>query len=690
MRDDATAEPSQERYLDHPRVLLAVAVLVITATVIVAVGFYRHVVQAEFILRGWGWSTEGRDTLTAPRGAIVDTNEQVLAMSGHAPTIGVDPYLVHEREWEHVDAIRTILRRNPSISLAAFEDALRPEVRDAGVRYRVLGERVSGAEETMTALRALGVRGVYEQPQYVRRYPYGSLAGNLIGAFGGGPDGRGEAGLEQAWEAWLRPAPVAFPVTHDARRRAYTSGHAPRLEEVRGSNVQTSIDVRLQRLVEDTLHATIERFHAEQGVIVVSRPATGDVVAMAQYPGFDPSARGTRDGDIWLNLAVGASFEPGSTMKILTYAAAIDAGVTGEHATIDCHGGRYIVGGRLRRDTVPEGVVPLERAFQISSNAAAISLGRGLGQQRMTEYLRRFGIGEPLEMGLGSEASGRFKRARWSDSELATITYGYGVSLNALQLNMMTATIANGGVRMRPRLVQRVFRPDGTDVEVFPPQEVERAVSERAAAAVARFMTAASQNVRGATGRRAAIAGVPVAVKTGTAQLASPSGGYLEDTYVSSITGFLPSDDPRFVITILVAGTSTEFGYYGGEVGGPAFARIGASALLLDGVYLDEAIAALERLDGVEEEGEAGADSTFDRVPARARTGSGPGVPDVTGLWAGEAVGVLASRGYDIRVHGSGRVVFQLPSAGSLGTDTVELHLEHFDALADLLGTEGE
>lgn len=669
----------------HPvtwRISLIVAGLLCGLVAFVLRAWWLQVVVAEEHLDRGNWRHVTERTVEAPRGTIVDREGRELARSIHAPTLAFDPRYFVLNESNLAETLLAEIGDLDRFDEARFAEWMTAEPADVP-RYFVLERRMwpGRAEALLDRLHEAGIRSVYAVPEYRRVYPYRELAAHTLGFVRG--DGReGVAGVERVFDEALSGGTVSWSVLRDSDRRSYLLDEAPDVEAARGNTVVLTIDTPLQRVVEDALAETVEHFGAEQGVVVVSRPETGEILSLASWPPFDPNQPGGADDSVWAHPAVSHVFEPGSTAKMLTFAAAANEGLVGWDTPIDCENGRKRIGRYTIRDTHYDEVIPAWQVMQHSSNIGSANLGMQMSQATHRSYLEAFGFGSRTGLGFPGEEPGYIPGGRWPDITHATISYGHGFNLTPLQLNMMTAAIANGGRLMQPRLVREIRDASGEVIERFEPVVRGRPVRPEAAALVTRMLETVVEE--DGTGTAAAIEGFSVAGKTGTAELVDRSTGTYHDQYMSSFSGFVPADEPAFAITVMVLRPDPEIGYYGGVVAAPLFARIGEQALLLDGIFPEGELAdGLARVDVVDEDEDADADAAPSAAPAPANdptrgshveavstgtpvtapfageVGARDTVPDLRGRWVRDAMVEAAARGYRLTVNGTGRVVHQ-------------------------------
>ena len=324
------------------------------------------------------------------------------------------------------------------------------------------------------------------------------------------------------------------------------------------------------------MQEAVETHQAKSGVAVVMAPQTGDILALAHYPFFNPNNFKNFSPEIRRNRAVTDAFEPGSTLKLFSVAAALESGCCTPHTIFYCENGRYRIGANVVHDTEKHGWLSLQRIVKFSSNIGAVKIGETIGPETLHRTLAQFGFGRDTGLRFPGETRGSLAPAkRWTRFDVAAVSFGQGVSVSALQLTTAVAAIANDGVLMKPRAVRAITDPRGRTVTEFKPRALSRVVSSQTAAHLTRMM--ALVVAEGGTGTQARLEGYSAGGKTGTAQKIGPDGTYADDLYVSSFVGFAPLENPR--LAILVALDEPRDGYYGGVVAAPAFRRIAQEVL---------------------------------------------------------------------------------------------------------------
>ena len=528
------------------------------------------------------------------------------------------------------------------------------------------------------AVRQLKLKGIHLVAEPKRFYPKGSLAAAVIGYVG--LDDNGLAGLEYEYDKAVTGKPGEIVALTDARRSTYGEAETAGKPAQEGASLTVSLDSGLQFAAERELESTLESLQAKSGSAVVLDPWTGEILAMASAPGFDPNDYTRFGGEVRRNHAIADAYEPGSTFKIVTGSTALERGAIRLDEVFDTNHGLI----RIGRITIKEdkhhdyGRLTLAGILEHSSNIGIIQVGLRLGAQRLFEGASAFGVGKPTGVDLPGEASGIFRPlSRWSALSNASISMGQEVAVTALQLSRVAAVIANGGKLVAPHIVTSVRYPDGR-VEKPQSPEPARVISEETAAELRGMLQGV---VEKGTGTTAAIPGFTVAGKTGTAQKAGP-GGYQAGRYVPNFVGFVPAYNPRLVAVVVVEEPHGK--YYARDVAAPLFSRIVSQALDILRVAPTEqrlpstVLASSEGRVGYPEgvvpvsvkSSPAVEESPLvmpavETVSAGSDSVSGPVTPDVLGLSARQALAVFARLGISARLSGTGFVVSQDPPPGS-------------------------
>lgn len=609
--------------------------------------------------------------LAPRRGAIVDREGRPLAVTTNVESVFAIP--------SDIENPRAVARElAPLVKMPAAELARRLSERERDFVW--VARRVS--DSTARAVRETALPGVRLLKESARRYPEGSLAASVVGYVG--TDSQGLGGLESRWDEEVRGQPARVTVLRDAVQRSYAiqpgaPGGAGRrtTDEVEGASLRLTLHAGLQHAAERALESIRAETGARTASAVVLDSRTGEILAMASVPGFDPNSWADTTAEQRRCRPVADAFEPGSTFKVITAAAAIEAGTLGPDDVVNCGGGSLTIGRKTIREhgRAAWAALPLIDVLAHSSNVGAAYIGLGLGRANFHRAVRAFGFGSRSGVDLEGENAGLLRDpSAWSALSLPSISFGQEIGVNALQLARAFAAVANGGVLPTPYLVAEVARPGSDPLRRSPPPG-PRVLSEETSREMRRLLV---RVVEAGTGRKAAVPGFTVAGKTGTAQKAIPGAGYSPDRYVASFYGFLPAERPRVVIGVLV--DEPRGRTYGGDVAAPVFSVIAAEAMRVLGEpglpAEDRVTPSILTADLSRGAGPVSGALPPGLVPAALRHAFEPEdlgrlasgerlVPDVAGRSAREAVQELSRRGFRVQLAGHGFVVAQEPSPGT-------------------------
>ena len=490
------------------------------------------------------------------RGTIFDCKDRELAVSIDVASISASP--------QHVKDARSA---SSAISQALAIDGDRLSRKLSTERKFVWVKRHVSPKE-VKRVRDLGIEGVSFATEGSRFYPNKYLAAQLLGFTG--IDGYGLEGVEYNYDRYLRGSARRHTVLKDALGRRFGSD-AVRHSDTRGDDLILTIDQTIQYIVEKSLEAGVAACSAESGMAVVMAPQTGAILALANYPYYNPNSFSEYDQKSWRNRIVTDSFEPGSTLKVFTVAAALESGLVQPDTLFYAEKGEYQIGSNTIHDPHPRAWLSLAQVIKFSSNICAVKISEKIGPEALHRTLVRFGFDEKTGINCPGETAGRLlPYPRWSKMDASAIAFGQGISVSAIQLVRAVGAIANGGMLMHPFVLKAIVDPEGVLVRRFKPRQVRRAASPEAARALSKMMEAVVGP--GGTGASAAIEGYRICGKTGTAQKATGAGGYADDTYIASFVGFAPAERPEIVVLVVV--DEPKSGYHGGVVAAPIFRRI--------------------------------------------------------------------------------------------------------------------
>jgi cell division protein FtsI (penicillin-binding protein 3) len=610
------------------------------------------------------------------RGSIFDRNGQPLAVSIEVPSIVADvAEMFHGVDGE--GAQRVVLE-DAAVRIGAALSIDSKTIYDKLAtrrRFIWLKRRASSAETA--AIRDLTdpkkqvrpIHGLSIEGEGHRYYPGRELLGTVLGFVA--PDGQGKDGLELSLDEELRGHVEEVQGLRD--RNGHLLFEEGQIDEqaLAGHDVTLTIDSAIQHLAQQELDAAMGTYETKGGVVIVMDPNTGELLALASTPGYNPNDYGQADPDTRRDRAVTDRFEPGSVMKIFTLSAAFAQGVLKPTETINCEHGTYQVGNVVIHDTHMNDYLTPTQILAKSSNIGALKIGLRLGEPGLYAALRRFGFGEPTGLPLPGEASGVLRpRGRpWFDVETANASFGQGISVTAIQLATGLSAVANGGRLLEPLLVKRITTSTGDVVREGTTHVRRETVPPHVTKLMAEMLTAVTED--GGTGVEAAIPGFRVAGKTATAQKVDPATGkYSQQKFTASFIGFVPAERPRIVVVVVL--DEPMIGHYGGDLAGPVFRRVAEGTLRYLGVTpsthakkvsvsrsddpADKVIAAYRA---------ATAPAAQAAVPQAAAPNGIP-VPDVGNMGARDAVRAMLGAGLVPQVEGSGHAVRQTPAAGTI------------------------
>src|SRR5215510_8037371 len=494
------------------------------------------------------------------RGIIYDRNGNDLAMS-----VNVDSVFAVPSEIPDVHATAGILAKILKSDAADIENRMRASHAFAWVARKIDGD-------TSNRIRGMNLKGIYFQKEAKRFYPKRELAAQVLGYVG--LDDEGLGGIEREFDSRLKGKPGTMLISMDAKRHWF--GRVEKSSDP-GENIVLTIDEKIQYIAERELEQAIKDTHAEAGTIIVQNPHTGEILALANRPTFNPNVFTARDVKALQDRAVSNIYEPGSTFKIVTLSAALEEKLTKPDEVIDCQMGSIVVNGLRIHDHHPYAGLTVQQILEHSSDVGAIKLALRLGEERFDRYIRLYGFGSQTGIELPGETRGLTKPvSRWSKVSIGAISMGQEIGVSPLQLISMVSTIANDGVFVPARIIMGTTAPRSTSQLVaFHPAPGRRVISSMTAAQMRQMLEGVV--LRG-TGKKAILDGYSSAGKTGTAQKIDPATGtYSRYRYVASFTGFAPVNNPA--LTVLVVLDSPVGLHEGGQVSAPVFSRVAQQVL---------------------------------------------------------------------------------------------------------------
>jgi cell division protein FtsI (penicillin-binding protein 3) len=599
--------------------------------------------------------------ISAKRGDILDRHGRVLAYSVDSESVFAVPPDIENVSTAAAAVCRVLADCSPK-----DQEALVARLRQKRAFVYVRRQVTPAQARRIADLGLEGIRFVKEDHRF---YPKKQLAAQLLGFVG--VDNKGLAGLEAAYDSQISGTQGKLLYEKDARGHAFSRLERP---PTAGASVELTIDEYLQHIAERELHDAVARNKAVGGTVIVMDPNTGEILAMANEPTFNPNAFADAEPDQRRNRAVQDIYEPGSTFKVVTASAAIEEHLFGVDQMIDASGGRIKIGSRVIPDTHDYGVLSFTDVIVKSSNVGAIRVGLRLGPDRLGLYARRFGFGRVLSPDFPGETAGiLWDPARLDTSALASMSMGYQVGVTPLQMVTAVSAVANGGQLVEPRVVRALVR-DGKRLEVKP-TILGRTISKETSVTLTGIM---EQVVARGTATFAQIDGYTIAGKTGTAHKLV-NGRYSNTDYFASFVGFLPSRNPIAAIIVVLDSPHAQ-GHFGGPIAGPVFQQIAQATLrhYMIAPTLNAPPPVLVARRNAPLDIRSSRTSREASIIPIGAPGASHDLPDFRGLSAREVLRILTKMGLTARLHGNGVVAAQMPAAGASidqGT-TCELWLE--------------
>lgn len=649
-------------------------------------------------------STEAR-TLKATRGSILDRNGMQLAVTMTSASYGVWPRKVKDKEIAaHVLSGAAGMSEESVMNLLKSDKKYQYLIRHADMGTM---RKMDAVLDTLDSPLRVKIKAFERVPEYKRYYPLGRIGAHVIGYTD--IDSKGIEGLEKFFDRDLSGSDGRSLQLRDAMLRTDKFLSDPIVKAQNGLDMYLTIDWRIQEIAEEELEEAVTKSQAKYGGVIVMDSGTGEILAMANVPRFDPNdpaSFNSLDPNCRRNRLVTDMLEPGSTFKIVTFAEALETGVIKEDDPVNCMGGSYTIGSHTIGDAHKMGVVPARDVLIHSSNIGTVMIAERFGKQRLYERARLFGFGEVTGSDFPSETRGRLPNPiTWSNLSLPTIAFGQGVAVSPMQLAAAYAAIANGGEYLSPRIIRDFRDKSGEVVRPNPERRIRRVMTVQTAARLTELLC---EVVEVGTGTKAAVPGVRIAGKTGTAQrISEGSKGYANGKYVPSFVGFIADRNPRLVCLVMI--DTPEVGsYYGAQVSAPVFKNIINRIMNMGGSPVNGVLAngtastvktvllpsmkGLTSIDAANKLRALGLNSQIVGDPAvvmkqfplagaelnrgsnvtlytntfTAAHGDSISVPNLTGVALREAVQNLVQANLKVKVSGSGIVETQNPEPGTL------------------------
>ncbi|MDX2496317.1 MAG: penicillin-binding protein 2 [Desulfobacterales bacterium] len=543
------------------RVIIVGIVFTLFFTIIGAKAMYLQIFCRSWLSEKAATQYEVSLRSSGKRGTIYDRNLREMAVSIDVTSISAHPPQIKDPK-----AAAKSLAKALKINRNVLAKRLTSEKKFVWIKRKVTPKEAE-------TVKNLNIDGLGFLREHKRFYPNKTLGSQLVGFTD--IDDHGLEGIEFYYNDDLKGAVSRYTVLRDAHGRGFEAENITGSDSS-GKNLVLTIDSNIQYIAEKTLAETVTKFSAESGMAVVMATGTGAVLALAHFPFLNPNALNEFDQELWRNRVITDPFEPGSTMKIFSAAAAIESGSSSPNSIFYCENGAYRVGRHVVHDTHEYGWLSLQQIIKYSSNIGAIKFSTKTGSEYLFRTLRNFGFGTKTGIDCPGETAGSLASfKKWTKIDAGTISFGQGVSVSALQLVAATSAIANKGIFMKPYVVQAITDHNGRLIKSFAPSKGRRVISEKTARTLTRIMQTVT--TEGGTGVNAALEGYSVCGKTGTAQKIGKNGGYANGKYVSSFLGFVPSEHPKVAILVVIDEPKRQ--HYGGTVAAPAFKNIAQKTL---------------------------------------------------------------------------------------------------------------
>jgi cell division protein FtsI (penicillin-binding protein 3) len=655
------------------RALLVAAVIGFWMLVVAARLVYLQVSQHEGLVGRARQQQQNAIETTPQRGNLLDRHGRELARSIQTVSLFVDPYQLKPEDLQCTSsALAGALGENEKDLTQELQAAQTENKRFVWIARRLDVEKAN----PIIALKLPGLGSILEPKRY---YPNASLASHILGFVG--LDGQGLAGVEQSYNEKISGEPGRLFLERDATGKPYESYE---IAAKQGQTVVLTIDQAIQYQTERALQNAVQNSRAKSGAAIVLDPRTGEILALANAPSFDPNNVSASPAQHRSNWALQNIYEPGSTFKIVAFSAALEKGLGKPDDKIDCQMGAITVAGRVIHDHHPFGTLTLTQALEKSSNVAAIKLGVRVGNESMYDYMTRFGFGSKTGIELPGETSGILRKVeRWQPSSIGSLAMGQEIGVTPVQMVAAFGTLANDGLRIAPHLIREIRNSAGAVVYTAQPEQ-HRVVSPATAVALRGMLEGVTLN---GTAKKAQLDGYSAAGKTGTAQKIDPkTRAYSSTKFVGSFVGFAPVSNPQVVIIVVI--DEPAGAYHGGDVAAPVFREIAEQILPGMGVMPDvETKSTLpliaqssvnpEREAKVREEQARVAQQRQATMPTVDSNGGREGevvyanatnkailMPDLRGRSVRDVARTCAQLGLQMEARGEGRVFRQNPAAG--------------------------
>jgi len=654
------------------RILAVIGVMALFFIVLITRLIFIQVVKAEDYSYFANKQQVGIEPLLPERGSIFDRNGTILVYTKNDVSFFVDPRLA--RKYNKDSVIAKILADSLGLNYAELKSKI-----DSSKKTFCILKKV----EAQKALKLKNVvkDGLYYEPDPTRVYEYKSLASHITGFVN--LEGKGTDGIESSQDVLLKGKEGSRFILKDGTGSVMSVLQENYKDAVPGDNIGLTIDRAIQRALEMELEAGVKAARAENATGIVMDPNTGEILAMANYPAYDPGLYMNFSDDVRRNRAIADVYEPGSTFKGIALAGILDKQLATANTVVNTENGRYNFMGKEIKDHHGQASMTVKEIIRYSSNIGMLKLSQKMEKNEFYQYLRSFGFGNYTYTGLPGEVKGKLSLpADWSGATKGSIAYGYGISLTPIQLITAYSALVNGGILYKPSLIREIKDMRG-NVKVFnDPVKIREVITTETSATIRSLLTDVVEN---GTGKKAKIDGIKIGGKTGTSRKIV-NGEYSKERYNSSFVGFFPSDKPKYICLILV-NSPKSIGITGGEVAAPVFRNVAKRILTLDqslGKNLkleSDPVQENSDIEIIEPEGEVDPEKTEVKTEVRikkvdAKKLDTKEMPDLKGVSLKEAIAVIKRLDLKATWIGTGRVIDQSIKPGTALKKDMKIHLK--------------
>ena len=543
------------------RILLVGLLFFIAFAAIAAKAIHLQVFRSQWLSQAASDQYEKSLTISGKRGNIYDRNQREMAVSIDVASIAAYPARIKNIE-DTAEKLAEILK----LDSRKIQQKLTLDKSFVWIKRKTTARESQMVKESKLS-------GIDFVPEFNRFYPNRTLAAQALGFTG--LDGKGLEGIEFYYNQQLQGAEGKITIFEDALGNGFKSENR-QLASNSGHNLILTIDGNIQYITESALIEAVNQYSASSAMAIVMQPRTGAILAIAHFPTLNPNSYRTFDRSLWRNRTITDPFEPGSTMKIFSAAAALESGNIKYNDIFYCENGAYKIGKNVVHDSSKHGWLSLQQIIKFSSNIGAIKISEKVGAKTLYQTFQNFGFGTRSGVDCPGETTGSLSHySSWSEIDIGAISFGHGIAVSAVQLIAAVSAIANDGILMKPYIVMEITDQNDISVKSFKPQQVRRVISARTAGIVKKILKTVT--TKGGTGVNAALDRYSVCGKTGTARKLDEKGKYSDSKHVASFVGFTPADKPEIAVLVII--DEPQGNYYGGIVAAPVFKKIAQQTL---------------------------------------------------------------------------------------------------------------